>query len=43
MSFVNSSPSRAATSSPAFVRQRICPEYDRKITGRTTPFRSASP
>jgi hypothetical protein len=43
MSLVIASPRRALTSSPARVRQRICPEYVRKITGRTTPSRRASP
>ena len=41
-SWVIGSPSRAASSSPAVVRQRVSPEYARKITGRTTPSRSAS-
>ena len=42
-SAVPGSPSRADSSSPARVRHRASPEYARKITGRTTPSRSASP
>ena len=41
-SCVIGSPRRAASSSPAFVRQRVSPEYARNSTGRTTPSRSAS-
>ena len=40
-SLVIGSPSRAAISSPALVRQRMFPLYDRNITGRTTPSASA--
>lgn len=42
-SLVIGSPSRAAISSPALVRQRILPLYERKMTGRTTPSPSALP
>jgi hypothetical protein len=42
-SLVIGSPSFAAISSPALVRQRILPLYERKITGRTTPSPSACP
>jgi hypothetical protein len=37
------SPSDAAISSPALVRQRIWPEYAMNITGRTTWSRRALP
>ena len=42
-SLVIGSPSRAAISSPALVRQRMFPLYERKMTGRTTPSPSAFP
>ncbi|GAB3872793.1 hypothetical protein GCM10027610_138830 [Dactylosporangium cerinum] len=41
-SWVIGSPRRAASSSPAEVRQRVSPEYARKMTGRTTPSARAS-
>lgn len=42
-SLVIGSPSRAAISSPALVRQRMLPLYERKMTGRTTLSASALP